>query len=42
MKLSSDEIDLKHPIFVGWYILELSKFHMYELYYNVLKENYGR
>ena len=41
MKLSSDKIDLKYAVFVGWYILEPSKLHRYDLYYNVSKENYG-
>ena len=41
MKLPSDKIELKYPLFVGWFVLELSKLHMYDFYYNVLKENYG-
>ena len=41
MKLSSDKIDLKYPLFVGLYILALFKLHIYNLYYNGLKENYG-
>ena len=41
MKLSSDKTELKYHVFVGWYILEPSKFHMYDLYYNILKENDG-
>ena len=27
--------------FVGWFVLGLSKLHMYDFCYNVLKENYG-
>ena len=41
MKLSSDKIELKYPLYVGWFVLELSKYHMYDFYYNVLKKNYG-
>ena len=41
VELSSDKIDLKYPLFVGWYVLELSKLRMYDLFYNVLKENYS-
>ena len=42
VKLSSDKIELNYPLFVGWYVLELSKLHMHDLYYNVLKENYSQ
>ena len=41
MKLSSDKIELKYPLYVGWFVLELSKYHMYNFYYNVLKKTYG-
>ena len=41
MKLSFYKIELTYPVFVGWYILELSKLHVYDLYYKVLKENYS-
>ena len=41
IKQSTEKSELKYPLFVGWYILDLSKLHMYDLYYNVLKENYG-
>ena len=32
---------LNKPIYVGMSILELSKLHMYNFYYDVLKERYG-
>ena len=35
------ETKLKKPIYVGMSILELSKLHMYNFYYDVLKERYG-
>ena len=38
-KLPSDKFELKYPVFVGWYILELSKLHVYVVYYNIFKEN---
>ena len=41
VKLSSDKIELNYPLFFGWYVLELHQLHMYDLFYNVLKENYG-
>ena len=41
MRLSSDQFELKYPVLGGWYILKLSKLHIYDLYYNVLKVNYG-
>ena len=41
MKLSSDKIELKYPLYIGWFVLELSKYHMYDLFYNVFKKHYG-
>jgi len=41
MKLSADKIELKYPLYVGWFVLELSKYHMYNFYYNILKKTYG-
>ena len=41
MKMSADKIELKYPLYAGWFILELSKCVMYDLFYNVLKKNYG-
>ena len=41
MKLSSDKIELKYPLYAGFFILEKSKAVMYDLFYNVLKKNYG-
>ena len=35
------EVVLDKPIIVGFCILDLSKHHMYDFYYNVLKKNYG-
>ena len=35
------EIILNKPIAVGVAILSLSKYHMYNFYYNILKEKYG-
>ena len=40
MKFQEKNIDLKYPLYVGWFVLELSKYHMYNLYYNVLKKEY--
>ena len=32
VKLSSEKIELKYPVFVGWYVFQLSEFHVYDLY----------
>ena len=32
---------LNRPVYVGMSILDLSKHHMYDLYYNILKKKYG-
>ena len=42
VKLPFDKYKFEYPLFVGWYILKLSKIYMYNLYYNVLKENYEK
>ena len=41
MKLSANKIELKYPLYVGFFILELSKAYMYRLYYQDLKETFG-
>ena len=41
IKLASKTIELKYPMHIGWFVLELSKLHMYNLFYNVLKKNSG-
>ena len=40
MKLSSDKMELRFPVFVGWFFLGSSKLHMYDLNCYALKENY--
>ena len=37
-----NEILMDKPIFLGFAILELSKLHMYETYYDKLKPNFGK
>jgi hypothetical protein len=39
--MNKKEIELNKPILNGFIILELSKFIMYDFYYNVLKKRYG-
>ena len=39
--MNKKEIELNKPILNGFIILELSKFLMYDFYYNVLKKRYG-
>lgn len=41
MKFYSDNIKMKSPIYIGWYILEHSKFYLYNFFYNVLKKQFG-
>ena len=41
MKMSSDKIQLKYPLYVAWFILEKSKVFMFSFYHNVLKKTYG-
>ena len=42
VNLLSDKIESNYPLFVGWYILELSKLCTCDLCYSVLKDNYGK
>ena len=39
--MNKREIKLDKPIINGFMILELSKYIMYDFYYNVLKKRYG-
>ena len=39
MKYSS--IKIKKPFYIGMSILDLSKWHMYNFHYNVMKANFG-
>ena len=39
--MNKREIKLDKPVINGFIILELSKYLMYDFYYNVLKERYG-
>ena len=39
--MSKNEVTLNKPIMIGQAILDLSKVHMYNFYYNVLKKQYG-
>ena len=41
MKFMEKNVDLKYPLYIGWFVLELSKYRMYDFYYNVLKKTYG-
>ena len=41
VRLASKSIELKYPMHIEWFILGLSKFHMYNLFYNVLKKQFG-
>ena len=41
MKFFSDNIKMNSPIYIGWYILEHSKFYLYNFFYNVLKKQFG-
>jgi hypothetical protein len=41
LNMKTREVELNKPIFVGQAILDLSKVHMYDFYYNVMKPKYG-
>merc|ERR1711888_250974 len=38
MKTLERKIKLNYPQYMGWWVLEMSKLHMYDFYYNVLKK----
>ncbi|XP_046666777.1 uncharacterized protein LOC124358524 [Homalodisca vitripennis] len=40
-RTSVTSVFFNKPIYIGFTVLELSKFHMYKFYYNVLKEYYN-
>jgi hypothetical protein len=40
MKLNKKTVKLNKPIYTGFTILELSKHHMYDFYYNTMKPRY--
>ena len=37
-----NEVMMDKPIYLGFSVLELSKLHMYETYYNILQPNFGQ
>ena len=39
IELRKTEVKLFKPLYLGQIILDLSKFHMYDFFYNVLKNN---
>lgn len=39
--MKQSHVTLDKPIYVGFTILELSKYHMYNFHYNVMKKRYG-
>lgn len=41
MNLSKTTVNLDKPIYAGFSILDLSKLHMYDFHYNVMKPKYG-
>ena len=41
MKLNKRTVPLNRPIYAGFSILELSKYHMYDFHYNTMKLRYN-
>ena len=41
MRFKKSEIKLNHPMYMGWFILENSKWFMYKYFYQTLKATYG-
>ena len=41
MRFTPVNLTLQSPLYIGWFILELSKLKTYSFYYNVVKKNYG-
>jgi len=41
MKLDKKTVKLDKPIYAGFTILDLSKYHMYDFHYNTMKPKYG-
>ena len=41
MKLNKKTVQLNKPIYAGFSILELSKYHMYDFHYNIMKPRYN-
>ena len=39
--MNKSKVLLKQPVAAGFAVFELSKLHMYEMYYNVLKPKFG-
>ena len=42
IELNKEEILFDKPIYIGFTILELSKLHMYQLHYDVIKKNFPK
>ena len=38
IRLASQKIQLKHPMHLGWYVLEVSKLNMYGIFYSTFKD----
>ena len=41
VELSKKIVKLDKPIYAGFTILDLSKLHMYDFHYNIMKPKYG-
>ena len=41
LELNKEKVTFNKPIYIGFTILELSKLHMYDLHYNIIKKKYS-